>query len=91
MDAETGAPKDELNQEAKAWLKGIGLQYSTLSEIIRAGPCEKVLKSIEAGIIRANKNAISNAQKVQKFKLLTHDFSVPTGELGKSTMINFCF
>lgn len=46
MDAETGAPKDELNQEAKAWLKGIGLQYSTLSEIIRAGPCEKVCEFV---------------------------------------------
>lgn len=106
MNAETGAPKDELDVETKAWLKGIGLAYGKMSEVIAAGPCPKVnklfstwewfvtfiiinqvLKTIEAGIIRANKKAISNAQKVQKFKLLEHDFSVPTGELGKPTWI----
>jgi long-chain-fatty-acid--CoA ligase ACSBG len=59
------------------------LDYEKLSEILAAGPDKTVLKAIRDGIERANKHAISNAQKVQKFAILPHDFSIPTGEFGK--------
>ncbi|EDW11886.1 long-chain-fatty-acid--CoA ligase heimdall [Drosophila mojavensis] len=42
----------------------------------------KLYEAIDAGIKRANLKAISSAQRVQKFALLPHEFSVPTGELG---------
>lgn len=102
-----GSPKDELSQESIYWMRSLGLDYVTLSELIKAGPCPKVnyvvvilrhglliaklincqvIEAINEGIKRANLKAISNAQKVQKFTLLEHDFSIVTGELGE--MIN---
>lgn len=87
MDKDTGAPLDELSHESLAWMKTLGVNHKTLTEILNAGPCPKVYKSIEDAIKRANKHAISNAQKVQKFTILPHDFSIPTGELGPTLKV----
>lgn len=42
MDADSGAPKDELHHETLEWVRSLGLNYTKLSEIIKAGPCPKV-------------------------------------------------
>jgi long-chain-fatty-acid--CoA ligase ACSBG len=83
VDLNTGALKDELTEETIEWLQSLNLGYKKLSDLLAAGPDKLVLKAIQEGIDRANKQAISNAQKVQKFYLLPHDFSIPTGETGK--------
>jgi long-chain-fatty-acid--CoA ligase ACSBG len=77
-----GTPRNELAPETIKWLESMDLKYTTLKEVLSAGPEPKVMGAIQDAINRANKNSISNAQKVQKFAILPHDFSIPTGELG---------
>ena len=43
----------------------------------------RFVKAIEAGVERANRKAISGAQRIQKWIILPVDFSIPGGELGK--------
>jgi long-chain-fatty-acid--CoA ligase ACSBG len=81
MNAE-GVPLDNLSQETLKWLKGMNLSYTKLSEILNAGPDLKVMQNIQDAIDRVNMKAASNAQKIQKFSILPHDFSIATEELG---------
>ncbi|XP_014609244.1 PREDICTED: long-chain-fatty-acid--CoA ligase ACSBG2 isoform X1 [Polistes canadensis] len=78
---DTGEPLDELTSDTLRWLKSIGSNAKTVSEIVNSKD-PLVYKEVEEAIKRANTKATSNAQKVQKFRILPHDFSVPTGELG---------
>lgn len=87
MSHETGAPLDELAMETKKWLEPLGVEYTKLSEILEAGPDPIVLQALQSIVDRANKNAISNAQKIQKFAILPHDFSIPTGEFGPTLKV----
>lgn len=82
IDSKTEIPTNALTTEAQNWINSLGVNYKTVDEILEAGPCPKVLKAIQEGIDRANKQSISNAQKIQKFAILPRDFSVATGELG---------
>lgn len=87
INMETGVPQDELSPESKVWLKSIGAsQYKTVSEIVEKKPAE-VYKAIEEGIKRVNDNAISQAQRIQKFTILPKDFSLATGELGPTMKV----
>jgi long-chain-fatty-acid--CoA ligase ACSBG len=87
MDSKTGMPQDELAIETLKWVEGLGLHYKTLSSILEAGPDPKIVEAIQEAINKANKKAISNAQRVQKFKILDHDFSIVTGEYGDTMKV----
>ncbi|CAH1716116.1 unnamed protein product [Chironomus riparius] len=77
-----GVPQDELAEDSLHHMTNLGLNYKLLSEVLNAGPDEKVLNLIQEAIDRANAKAASNAQKVQKFMVLPNEFSMHTGELG---------
>ncbi|KAM7351778.1 long-chain-fatty-acid--CoA ligase heimdall-like [Cochliomyia hominivorax] len=103
IDPDTGFPLDILRPDTIQWLESLNLHYTHLSDLLNIKLPEnlqnldpntldincdpKVLKAIEEGIKRYNQQAISNAQKVQYFTILPHDFSIPTDELGPTLKI----
>ena len=71
MDDSTGFPTEELTALAKNYLSSIGCKATTVSEIIDDNKRDGVvLKAIQEGIDRANKQATSNAQRVCLFVCL---------------------
>lgn len=72
---------DNLTPEVISWLSSLNCNFTKVSEVVANKPKE-VFDAIQKGIDSANKKAVSNAQKIQKFALLPTDFSMSTGELG---------
>lgn len=85
-DKHNGAPLDELELATKDWCQSLGVQINTVSEILQKKPKE-IYAAIENGITAANKKATSNAQRIQKFKILPKDFSINSGELGPTLKV----
>ncbi|XP_061871214.1 long-chain-fatty-acid--CoA ligase ACSBG2 isoform X2 [Colius striatus] len=81
VDAESGAPGDELTAEAVEYCQKLGSKATKVSEIISTKD-KAVYTAIQKGIAAVNERAVSNAQKVQKWVLLEKDFSLFGGELG---------
>lgn len=76
-DAE-GNPTDKLMGAALDLAKELGSKATTVAEALA---CQKYQKAIQDGVNRANKEAISNAQKISKWALLLNDFSIAGDEL----------
>ncbi|XP_067888550.1 long-chain-fatty-acid--CoA ligase ACSBG2-like isoform X2 [Heterodontus francisci] len=81
LDNETGAPLDELAPAAIAFCRKYGCSATHVSEVVSFSD-PMLYKAIQTGIDAVNKNAISNAQKIQKWVILERDFSLVGGELG---------
>lgn len=62
-------------------LDGAATKVADATTVEEAMASAEFKKYVEAGIAAANKEAVSNAQKVQKFIFVTKDFSVAGGEL----------
>ena len=56
-------------------------------EDIVNGPDGNVMRGLQAGIDAANREAVSNAQKIQKWMILPRDFSIPGGEIGPTMKV----
>lgn len=81
VDAKTGGLTDKIEhtQQLLDLYKKAGQPAPTT--VVEASTSAVLLKAIDAGIKAANGKATSRAQKVQKFKIVTQDFSVEGGEL----------
>ncbi|XP_043283437.1 very long-chain-fatty-acid--CoA ligase bubblegum-like isoform X2 [Venturia canescens] len=86
MEPDTGAPLDTLTDATRLWAKSIGSTATTVTEVLKTRDAA-IYKEIQEALNRTNNHATSNAQKVQKFQILPHDFSVPTGELGPTLKV----
>ncbi|XP_048845362.1 long-chain-fatty-acid--CoA ligase ACSBG2-like isoform X2 [Brienomyrus brachyistius] len=81
MNMETGAPEDELTADAVELCRKLGSPATRVSEIA-GGRDRAVNAAIQEAINSVNEHATSNAQRIQKWVVLEHDFSIPGGELG---------
>ncbi|KAJ3603489.1 hypothetical protein NHX12_028234 [Muraenolepis orangiensis] len=78
---DNGEPTDDLSPEALAYCQRYGVTATKISEIL-ANKEPAIYTAIQEAMERVNARAPSNAQKVQKWVILDHDFSVSGGELG---------
>jgi len=81
IDPNTLLPTNELDENCLIALRNEGINANNIKEVITN---IKVKELIQKAIDNYNETAISNAQKVKKFKILETDFSVPGGELTES-------
>jgi len=69
---------DDVATPVKKLLESLGSNASTIAD---AAKDEKLLKWLQEGLDKANKNAMSQAQKIQKFIIVLKDFTLEGNEL----------
>ena len=66
--------------------RSVGSNANTVEDIVN-GPDANVMRGLQKGIDAANREAVSNAQKIQKWMILPRDFSIPGGEIGPTMKV----
>ena len=87
------SPTNQLSPTAIDWCKDLGRDNITTVDDILSGPDKKIMAAIQMGIDKANKHAVSNAARVQRWTILPTDVSIPGGELGPTLKLKrfyFC-
>ncbi|KAF5911616.1 hypothetical protein HPG69_008215 [Diceros bicornis minor] len=82
VDGMSGEPLDRLSLEAIKFCQNLGSQATTVTEILELRD-PLVYGAIQRGIDAVNQEAVSNAQRIQKWVILEKDFSISGGELGE--------
>ncbi|XP_044139313.1 long-chain-fatty-acid--CoA ligase ACSBG1 isoform X1 [Bufo gargarizans] len=86
VDPDTLEPLDKLTPEAIEFCHEAGSKATTVSAIV--GLKDKaVYRALQGGIDKVNSEAVSNAQRIQKWTVLSKDFSIAGGELGPTMKI----
>lgn len=89
VNEETGEPLDTLSPQCLRMMINLGSpQLRTVTDALvdlEKNPQGFLATAIQEGIQRYNDHhAVSRAQKVQRWMILPHDFSLPTGELNNT-------
>ncbi|XP_072258159.1 long-chain-fatty-acid--CoA ligase ACSBG1 isoform X2 [Pyxicephalus adspersus] len=86
VDPESMEPMDNLTQEAIRFCIDAGSRATTVTEIVGQKD-QAVYRAIQEGIDKVNSEAVSNAQRIQKWTVLPKDFSISGGEMGPTMKI----
>lgn len=86
VDPDTMEPSGRLTRIARDWCRSVGSQASTVQDVLE-GPDLAVMRGLQAGIDKANRQAVSNAQRIQKWMVIPKDFSIPGGEMGPTMKV----
>jgi len=85
VDPETMQPTNKLTEQVLEVLEGLSIPLvETVTELINSEGIVELDKYIREGVEKANSQAVSNAAKVQKWRILPQEFSVQGGELSPS-------
>merc|ERR1712021_231629 len=87
INPDTMEPSNRLTSAARDWCRDVAGSPATTAEDVLKGPDSRVMRAIQTGIDRANKESVSRAQVIQKWMVLPRDFSIPGGEMGPTMKV----